>query len=275
MNCSYVKINISSVTFLPNGSIWIPLFRSIYNNERYAINGSSLFVGADFKRVYTGPMALVSAKISPLQKITYIGCAISMISLISLLSIYIALPELRTLPGKNLISLSCAMFLYHVFFLLTGQKDTANLCMAVSVLLHYFLLSSFCCMGVMAFDAKNTFGTKGNWLHLVLVVHAIDMIVGGYETNARVMYESSFFLKMDNNKKKLKKAVFVYRYGKRIIDFLELFCSFFTLFFCQTRVLETRSGHYDGRDTLLTFHFSTDFRLDHPRCYCDYECNSR
>ena len=162
VNCSYVKMDISSVTLLSNGSMWIPLLERMYNNETYVFNGSSLFVCADFKHVYTEPEALVSAMISPLQKITYIGCVISMISLIALLSIYIAVPELRTLPGKNLISMSCSMFLYHVFFLLTGQTDKPYLCMAVSVLLHYFLLSSFCWMGVMAFDVKNTFGAKGN-----------------------------------------------------------------------------------------------------------------
>ena len=162
INCSYVKMNISSVTYLSNGSIWISLHKRMYNKGRYFINGSLVFLCADFKRSYTETEELVSMEMSPLQIITCIGCIISMISLIALLSIYIALPELRTLPGKNLISLSCAMLLYHIFFLLTGQTDKPNLCMVVSVLLHYFLLSSFCWMSVMAFDVKKTFGVKGN-----------------------------------------------------------------------------------------------------------------
>jgi len=161
INCSHVKVNISSVTYLSNGSIWISLHKRMYNKERYFINGTSVFLCADFKRAYTVTEELASTEISPLQIVTYIGCIISMISLIALLGIYIALPELRTLPGKNLISLSCAMLLYHIFFLLTDQTSKPNLCMAVSVLLHYFLLSSFCWMGVMAFDVKKTFGVKG------------------------------------------------------------------------------------------------------------------
>ena len=164
INCSYVEMNISVVSLLSNGSIWIPLHKRIYNKEMYFINGSSVLLCADFKSVYAETETLLSMtrKMSPLQISTYIGYAISMISLISLLSIYIALPELRTLPGKNLISLSCAMLLYHVLFLLTGQTDKPNLCVAVSVLLHYFLLSSFCWMGVMAYDVAWTFGVKGN-----------------------------------------------------------------------------------------------------------------
>ena len=162
INCSNVEMNISSVSLLSNGSIWIPLHQRIYSKERYVINGSLLLLCAGFKRVYTETESLVSMKISPLQILTYIGGAISIISLISLLSIYIALPELRTLPGKNLMSLSFAMLLYHIFFLLTGQTNKPNLCMAVSALLHYFLLSSFCWMGVMAFDVAWTFGGRGN-----------------------------------------------------------------------------------------------------------------
>ena len=126
INCSHVQMNISSVTLLSNDSLWVPLHKRIYNKESYVINGSSLLVCVDFKRTYTETEieteTLVSTKISPLQIITYIGCAISMISLIFLLGIYIALSELRTLPGKNLINLSCAMLLYQIFFLLTGQN---------------------------------------------------------------------------------------------------------------------------------------------------------
>ena len=163
INCSFVKLNISLGTVLSNGSIWILRQKRIYSKERYTINGSSLLLCADFKRLYTETETLVSKRITPLQILTYTGCTISMISLISLLGIYFALPELRTLPGKNLMSLSCTMLLYHIFFLLTGQTDKPNLCMAVSVLLHYLLLSSFCWMGVMAFDVLKTFGAKGMW----------------------------------------------------------------------------------------------------------------
>ena len=162
INCSFVEMNISSVSLLSNGSIWIPLHKRIYSKEKYFINGSSVFLCADFKRVYNETEALISMETTPLHILSNTGCIISMISLISLLGIYIALPELRTLPGKNLMSLSCAMLLYHIFFLLTGQTDKPSICMAVSVLLHYFLLSSFCWMAVMAFDVEKTFGAKGN-----------------------------------------------------------------------------------------------------------------
>ena len=168
LNCNgsgFVKIDPSLVTVVfPNGSIWILLHQRIYNNGSYFFNGSSLFVCMNLTQNYTETTSLISrdTKITARQIITYICCAISMTSLILLLVIYITFGELRTLPGKNLMCLSCAMVLYHTAFLMTGQSNRPYLCTTVSVLLHYFLLSSFCWMSVMAFDVAKTFGTKGN-----------------------------------------------------------------------------------------------------------------
>ena len=167
INCSFVEINSSSVTLLSNGSIWIPLHKRVYSNESYVVRGSSLFLCVEFKQTHSITETFASTRMEPNEIITYVGLVISMTCLIVLLGIYIALAELRTLPGKNLMSLSCAMLLYHIFFLLTGQTNRPRLCMTVSVLLHYFLLSSFCWMGVMAFDVAKTFGAKGNAFYFV------------------------------------------------------------------------------------------------------------
>ena len=165
----FVKIDISSATLFPNGSVWIPKYKTMYSNESYFINGSALFVCMNLTRNYTERTNLASegTNITARQIITYVGLAVSMVSLILLLVIYICVAELRTLPGKNLICLSSTMLLYHTVFLLTGQNDRPSLCTAVSVLLHYFLLSSFCWMSVMAFDVAKTFGTKGNISELI------------------------------------------------------------------------------------------------------------
>ena len=175
INCDssgFVKMNISLVVLLPNGSIWIPLHKRTYSNGSYFINGSSVFVCMNLTRNYTETATVIAVvskdtKITARQILTYIGCAISMISLILLLGIYITVSELRTLPGKNLMSLSCAMLSYHTAFLLTGQTNYTYLCTTVSVLLHYCLLVSFCWMSVMAFDVAKTFGGKGNTANIV------------------------------------------------------------------------------------------------------------
>lgn len=165
-NCKgsgFVKLDISSVIVLPNGSIWIPLHKRTYNNESYFINGSMVFVCVNLTRNFTGTTRFIfkDETLTGKQILTYVGCAISIISLILLLGVYILFKDLRTLPGKNLMSLSTAMLFYHTLFLMSGQTSRPHLCMAVSVLLHYFLLATFCWMSVMAFDVTKTFTKKG------------------------------------------------------------------------------------------------------------------
>jgi len=159
----FIPVDRSSATQFSNGSIWILLHNRLYDNGSYFINGSSLFVCMNLTRNFNQMTRQTSeeSKITPKQIITYIGCSISMLSLILLLGIYIAFAGLRTLPGKNLMSLSCAMLLYHTAFFLTGQTNHTKLCTTASVLLHYFLLSSFCWMSVIAFDVAKTFGRTG------------------------------------------------------------------------------------------------------------------
>ena len=162
LGTSFVKIELSSVTILPNGSIWIPLHRRTYSNDSYFVNGSTVFLCVNYTREFNETTIIWKvANLTGRQILIYVGCAISMASLILLLGVYITLAELRTLPGKNLMSLSASMLLYHTVFLMSGQTNLPHLCMVVSILLHFFLLSSFCWMSVMAFDVTKTFTNKG------------------------------------------------------------------------------------------------------------------
>lgn len=160
----FVEINLESITMWPNGSIWIPLHKKTYDNGSFFINGSRAFICMNLTRHFTETTTIFSedANFKRRQILTFVGCAISMISLILLLAVYITIPELRTLPGKNLMSLSSSMLFYHTAFLMAGQTAYPFLCMVVSVVLHYSLLSSFCWMSVMAFDVSKTFSKTGN-----------------------------------------------------------------------------------------------------------------
>ena len=165
INCSFVEMELNSVRIQTNGSVWIPLHKQSYGNESFFINGSSLFLCMNLSRNYVVKETVASRKITPRQVLTYIGCTTSIMSLLFLLGTYIAIAELRNLPGKNLMNLSCAMLLYHTMFFLSGETDKPQLCMTVSILLHYFLLCSFFWMGVLAFDVAKTFGATGNLFH--------------------------------------------------------------------------------------------------------------
>ncbi|XP_010392771.2 adhesion G-protein coupled receptor G2 isoform X1 [Corvus cornix cornix] len=87
--------------------------------------------------------------------ISYIGCGLSAIFLSVTLVTYIAFEKIRRdYPSKILIQLCAALLLLNLVFLLDSWialYDTRGLCIAVAVLLHYFLLVSFTWMGLEAF----------------------------------------------------------------------------------------------------------------------------
>ena len=163
LNCSGIKLNSSETVLLPNGTLWVPLHSIGYNSTDYFVNGSYIILCTNFASNYSKKETITrwSYVVSPLQIITYAGCSISVLSLLILLVVYCVFKELRTLPGKNLINLSFAMIFYHIFLFVAGFKNIQALCTGIAILLHYFLLSSFAWMSVMAFDVAKTFAFHG------------------------------------------------------------------------------------------------------------------
>ena len=91
------------------------------------------------------------------QVITKVGCSLSIVSLLVLLVVYALFTELRNLPGQVLMNLACSIIGYQAALLSTGQTANGAACVAVGVLLHYFLLTSFMWMAVMGYDLAKTF----------------------------------------------------------------------------------------------------------------------
>ncbi|XP_029641322.1 uncharacterized protein LOC115216263 [Octopus sinensis] len=90
--------------------------------------------------------------------ITLVGLVISLPALAITIIVYLCIPDLRTLPGKLLISLLSALFVAELLFLISSQitKSTV-LCKSLAVVMHYSFLATFFWMNVMSFDACHTF----------------------------------------------------------------------------------------------------------------------
>lgn len=92
---------------------------------------------------------------------TTIGLIVSITSLVLTLMTYAIFPRLRTEAGKITICLVSSMLLAQSMYLIIDQmEDNYHLCKWFAVLSHYFLLTSFCWMNVMAFDIYRTFSKK-------------------------------------------------------------------------------------------------------------------
>ena len=89
--------------------------------------------------------------------ISYVGIGLSIVCLLVVLITYSLFKELRTLPGVNLMNLCLALLAAHSMFMVAGATRVRLLCRSIAVLLHYFNLSSFVWMSIIAFDTYRTF----------------------------------------------------------------------------------------------------------------------
>ena len=168
LNCTFIAFNESDYLELPNGAVHVKPHHKVYGNTSYKIHANKLFLCVNFSRNAT---VLVVAKqhsigyikpaASPLQIMTSIGCIASMVSLILLLTTYTFFTELRNLPGRIIINLSLSLLFYQGVFLGAVKTVSHERCKIVAILLHFFVLSSFTWMNIMAYDVHKTFTSSG------------------------------------------------------------------------------------------------------------------
>ena len=168
VNCSVIAFNKSEYVYYPNGTVFLKPHGKMYPNTTFVISGSDLLLCVNFTRNFTktkkerGHRLQIRLIPASLQYLTSIGAILSFVSLILLLLTYILFPELRNLPGKIVINLASSLLMYQLFFFLAVDTSNKVRCLAVAVLLHFFTLSSFAWMNVMAFDIHRVFTAEGN-----------------------------------------------------------------------------------------------------------------
>ena len=90
--------------------------------------------------------------------ISVIGQLLSIIALIIHLIVYTILPQLRNLPGWNLMALSGSLLVSQLLFLVgTGRTEVHGLCEMFAIIMHFSFLAAFFWMNVMSFDLWVTF----------------------------------------------------------------------------------------------------------------------
>ena len=68
------------------------------------------------------------------------------------------LPQLRNIPGKNLMCLSASLLVAQILFLTAvGATDNRIVCTIIATVLHYSFLAAFFWINVMSFDIWRTF----------------------------------------------------------------------------------------------------------------------
>ena len=154
---------------LSNNSVVIIPYRKLYNNDSFIlVNQTLILCSANVSRNYTkeATTAFIPAAEDEkppndslvLRIITYAGFSLSIISLLFLLITYFLFAELRTYPGKRVMHLSCALIaMQSVYFVSDPDIVSSAVCAVMAALLHYFILTVFLWMSVIAEDTQKTF----------------------------------------------------------------------------------------------------------------------
>ena len=85
-------------------------------------------------------------------------CCLSLLALLLTFFTYCSLYQLRTLPGKCVMSLTACLFFAQLLFLCNSLgKGIYYLCLVLSVLQHYYWLAAFAWMNVLSFTVCQSF----------------------------------------------------------------------------------------------------------------------
>ena len=161
LNCSgsQIMLNSSEYDLLPNLTLIYSSLTYVFGD--YAYMNGTVFVCTEFRQNYTQRRSIEPKDDLALTILTWVGFIVSIICLLALIITYSVFKELRTLPGKNLMSLSISLCVAEILWLcgsLVGDIRAA--CIFVAIANHYFFLVFFMATSVIAFHSCLVFGRK-------------------------------------------------------------------------------------------------------------------
>ncbi|KAK3721601.1 hypothetical protein QZH41_000139 [Actinostola sp. cb2023] len=155
MNC--VPGNDARVTVLGNGTIIVN--GTIRSDMDLVVIDNSSYVCWNKTRVFPNIAESLTSMFG-LQVITTVGFALSTLFLVFLLATYILYADLRTTPGKGVMSLSCALLVYMACHVPLTSTSYPFLCVTNAIVFHFSLLSVFFWLSALAYDLMKRFGSR-------------------------------------------------------------------------------------------------------------------
>ncbi|XP_028411918.1 latrophilin receptor-like protein A [Dendronephthya gigantea] len=126
-----------------------------YDSSEHDFENKTIFmcVGVSEKKIY-----LLKSKSNVIQIYLSLVClSLSLACLFLVIQTYLIFPELRNLPGKNLLSLSISLFLAQLLWLIPDQRYSPKLCHVAAIVKHYLFLVSFVAMAIIAWKTHAVF----------------------------------------------------------------------------------------------------------------------
>ena len=161
LNCTvYIALNESEYQLFDNKSIFVTATNTLLHQSDYTISNDIILRCNEFNQTFN---RTVTVRKTWTYNTVFIilsvaGSGILLLACISLLTTYTLFKELRTLPGKCIMSYAAAVAMSQIFFLFgPGLTSNHTVCTAMGFCLHFFILSQFTWSSVLATGLCRTF----------------------------------------------------------------------------------------------------------------------
>jgi hypothetical protein len=149
-SCPKFLLSEDEVEWLENGTLYVPSHEKPYEVGHYEKSKDGILICAE-------GLTMVSKFDPILGWVTVAGLGLSEVCLALHLIAFIISPDLRNLSGRNLASLSLALFAAYGSFITAQFVPTGgNICVGVALCTFYFFLSAFWWTSVLAWDVWRT-----------------------------------------------------------------------------------------------------------------------
>lgn len=151
MRCQSPMQTLEKYLQYPNGSLYLFNQSILLRQDQYVfLSNEHLVFCADRWKDHRFPFY---------RNILSIICtSISLVCLVIFMITFCLIPSLQNLPGKCLLSLSISLFFGQLIFITTSNFFRyPSLCFLSSILIHYFYLSSFFWLLIIAIQIHSTF----------------------------------------------------------------------------------------------------------------------
>ncbi|XP_076366015.1 uncharacterized protein LOC143254969 [Tachypleus tridentatus] len=154
IHCLKVVLYKNEYTILKNGDVYVKKYEVSYNQSYYLIEGNNVMICKNEKSSISNSKETFSVY---LGYISNTGLGISLICLILHFIIFILVPDLHNICGRNLASLAVALIISYSCFI-AGQFSIISraVCTIIAIVMYYSFLASFFWMNILAFDVWRT-----------------------------------------------------------------------------------------------------------------------
>ena len=177
-DCAFLELKEHEYEILNGTSIYLISLNRTVDSSKLFVNNTSVYICNLLLQNVTTYYQFSTLDIVEYY-LTLFGLIFSIIALVITMLVYIMIPDLRNLPGKNLMSLMTALLLAQFLFLFSSHAVNDRMaCTIIAICVHYFFLSSFSWMNVIAYDLFITFSQSQSRV---------------YSQNSRLFYRYSVY----------------------------------------------------------------------------------